>query len=118
VQEGAGPFEREFCQDRAQHGALEINPVREVGPLESKRAKNKPSQSRALSAEQVLDLLAKFDADERAGQDDLPDLIRFFLGTGERTGEALCAQWPDLDEAAKIINMSGNVIRARGEAAS
>ncbi|WP_233439099.1 tyrosine-type recombinase/integrase [Lentzea atacamensis] len=102
------------CALAVSHGALEINPVREVGPLESKRARNKPTQSRALSGDQVLDLLAKLDADEQAGRDDLPDLVRFFLGTGERTGEALCAHWPDLDEAAKVINMSGNVIRARG----
>lgn len=102
------------CALAVRHGALESNPVREVGRLESKRAKNKPSQSRALTGKQVLGLLAKLDADEQAGRDDLPDLIRFLLGTGERTGEALCAHWPDLDEKAKVINMSGNVIRARG----
>lgn len=102
------------CALAVRHGALESNPVREVGPLESKRAKNKPSHSRALSAEQVLDLLAKLDADEQAVRDDLPDLVRFFLGTGERTGEAVGAHWPDLDAESKLINMSGNVIRARG----
>jgi integrase len=52
------------------------------------------------------------DIDERAVRDDLPDLVRLFLATGERTGEALGAHWPDFDETTKVLNMAGNVIRA------
>ncbi len=36
------------------------------------------------------------------------------IRTGERTGEALAAHWPDFDEHEKILKMSGNVIRAKG----
>jgi integrase len=103
------------CAVAVRHGALAANPVREVGALESKRARKRPAKSRALTADQVKDLLAKLDADEVAIQQDLPDLVRFFLGTGERTGEALAAHWPDLDEVAKAISMQGNVIRATGK---
>lgn len=63
---------------------------------------------------EVLGLLKKLDQDEQAVKDDLPDLVRFFLGTGERTGEALGAHWPDFNEEARELAMSGNVIRARG----
>jgi integrase len=62
----------------------------------------------------VFDLLGKLDSDEQAITDDLPDLVRLFLGTGERTGEALAAHWADFDEHRKLLSMAGNVIRARG----
>ncbi|GAA3436624.1 site-specific integrase [Kutzneria kofuensis] len=103
------------CGLAVRHGALDTNPVREVGPLESKKARNQPAKSRALTGDQVLDLLAKLDADEQARRDDLPDLVRLFLATGERTGEALGAHWPDFDDAGKTLTMQGNVIRARGK---
>ncbi|MEV8443155.1 site-specific integrase [Actinosynnema sp. NPDC051121] len=102
------------CAYAVQHGALEANPAREITRLESKRAKNRPQKSRALTAVEVLDLLQKLDQDERAVKDDLPDLVRFFLATGERTGEALGAHWPDFNENARELAMSGNVIRAPG----
>lgn len=102
------------CAFAVQHGALDANPAREITRLESKRAKNRPRKSRALTATEVLDLLKKLDQDERAVKDDLPDLVRFFLGTGERTGEALGAHWPDFNAEARELAMSGNVIRARG----
>ncbi|MGO1057059.1 tyrosine-type recombinase/integrase [Crossiella sp. CA198] len=102
------------CQLAVRHGALDANPVREISRLESKKARNRPTASRALTGAEVLDLLGKLDVDEQAIADDLPDLVRFFLATGERTGEALGAHWPDFDEKAKVIQMSGNVIRGRG----
>jgi hypothetical protein len=55
-----------ICGLAVRHGALEVNPVREVARLESRKAKNKPTGSRALTAEEVLDLLGKLDADEGA----------------------------------------------------
>ncbi|ASO18936.1 integrase [Actinoalloteichus hoggarensis] len=103
-----------ICAYAVRVGALETNPVRDIGKLESRKARHKPSVSRALTAEQVVDLLGKLDADSAAVDADLPDLIRFFLATGERTGEALGAYWSDFDEKAKLITMTGNVIRATG----
>lgn len=103
------------CQLYVRHGVLNANPVREIGPLESKKARRQPAKSRALTREQVIDLFAKLDADEEARRADLPDLVRFFLGTGERTGEALGAHWSDYDKVRKKIDMVGNVIRAKGK---
>jgi integrase len=98
-----------------KHGARETNPVREIAPLENRRARNKRVAPRALTKDEVLDLLAKLDADEQACQQDLPDLVRFMLATGERTGEALGARWTDFLAEQKLIRMSGNVIRAKGK---
>ena len=104
-----------ICTLAVRHGALSSNPVRAIGQLESKKARHQRQKPRALSAEQVLDLLSKLDADKQAIRDDLPDLVRLFAATGERTGEALAANWDDFDQGKKLIEMSGNVIRATGK---
>ncbi|UJW33863.1 site-specific integrase [Saccharothrix sp. AJ9571] len=103
-----------ICAFAVRHGALDANPVREIGRLESKKAKHQRVKPRALTADQVLDLLGKLDTDKKAIADDLPDLARLFLGTGERTGEALAAHWPDFDQDRRLLVMAGNVIRAKG----
>lgn len=102
------------CGFAVRHGALTANLVREVGRLDNRRARHRAAASRALTVEQVLDLLAKLDGDEEAQRHDLPDLVRFLLATGERTGEALAARWVDFDEAAGVIEVAGNVVRAKG----
>ncbi len=61
----------------------------------------------------MLDLLGKLDVDEEARRCDLPDLIRYFLATGERLGEALGAHWSDFDEQARGLRMTGNLIQPR-----
>lgn len=98
-----------------QAGVLDQNPVRDIAPLTERRAKVKKGRSRALTREELLDLLAKLDTDEQAVAADLPDLIRYFVATGERSGEALGAIWSDFDEAARALTMSGNIIQARGK---
>ncbi|MEV7042520.1 site-specific integrase [Amycolatopsis sp. NPDC051061] len=97
-----------------RHGALDANPVREIGRLESKKAKHQRAKPRALTADEAIDLLSKLDTDQVAIADDLPDLARLFLATGERTGEGLAAHWLDFDEERRLLAMAGNVIRAKG----
>lgn len=104
-----------ICMFGVRVGAFETNPSRDIGRIESKKARNKPSAPRAMSADEVMALFTRLDTDEEAGTADLPDLVRFFLGTGERTGEALAADWEDLDRAARCLTMAGNVIRATGK---
>jgi integrase len=102
------------CMFGVRVGAFETNPARDIGRIESKKAKSKPQKPRALTAAEVFELFGKLDTDEEAIAADLPDLIRFFLATGERTGEALAADWEDFDREAKQLAMAGNVIRAKG----
>jgi integrase len=100
-----------------QAGAIERNPTREIDKLTEKRAKTKKRVARALTVDQVLDFLGKLDTDEEAGRRDLPDLVRYFVATGERLGEALGAHWSDFDVAGEALTMTGNVIQARGKGA-
>jgi integrase len=97
-----------------QAGALERNPVREIDRLTERRAKTKKRVARALTADQVLDFLGKLDTDDEARRRDLPDLVRYFIATGERIGEALGAHWSDFDPAAEVLTMTGNIIAVRG----
>ncbi|MHA6801924.1 tyrosine-type recombinase/integrase [Salinifilum ghardaiensis] len=98
-----------------QAGAIEENPVKHMAPLTERRAKTKRKKARALTADEVVDFLGKLDADEEARDRDLPDLVRFFIATGERRGEALGAHWADFDEQTASLTMSGNIIEARGK---
>jgi integrase len=100
-----------------QTGAIKHDPTREVDRLSEKRAKTKKKVARSLAADQVLDLLAKLDSDEEARRRDLPDLVRFFIATGERIGETIGAHWSDFDNAGRKLAMTGNIIQARGKGA-
>lgn len=82
-----------------QHGAIDANPVRDAG-----RVEGGASPARALTAEERQDFLDKLDADKRAVEDDLPDLVRYYLGTGVRLSEALGLRWcrVDLDQGIAI----------------
>ncbi|MCU1685338.1 MAG: site-specific tyrosine recombinase XerC [Amycolatopsis sp.] len=98
-----------------QAGLILTNPVREIAPLSERRAKVKKAAPRSLSRVDLLDFLAKLDADEAANVADLPDLVRGFIATGERRGEMIGADWPDFDEKAAVLNVSGGIIQARGK---
>jgi integrase len=103
------------CQFGVRVGAFETNPARNIGRIESKKAKHRPQKARALTKDEVFQLFGKLDVDEDACAADLPDLVRLFLATGERTGEALAADWADFDQDARQLTMAGNVIRATGK---
>ncbi|WP_039791203.1 site-specific integrase [Amycolatopsis sp. ATCC 39116] len=98
-----------------QAGAIERNPTREIAPLTERRAKTKKSKSRALSGDELVDFLAKLDADEEARKADLPDLVRGFIATGERRGEMLAADWPDFDEEERVLHVTGGLVQVRGK---
>lgn len=98
------------CGLAVRHGALASNPVRDVAPLEGRRRR-----ARALSLEELADLLDKLDRDEVAARHDLPDLARWYAGTGERTGEGLAVHWHHLDLNAGTVDWGGGLIRVRGQ---
>ena len=55
------------------------------------------------------------DRSELACQADLPDLVRFLLGTGCRIGEALALIWPNVDLERHLINIDSTLIRVKGQ---
>jgi integrase len=99
-----------ICGWLVRQGGLIANPVREVTPLEAGSAR----QVRALDAEQISGWLSVVDASEYARRWDLPDLVRFMLGTGLRIGEALGVCWPDVDLDLGTLSVERTVIRVRG----
>jgi integrase len=62
----------------------------------------------------MKDLLHKLDQDEVAKRHDLPDLARWYAGTGFRTGEGLAVHWNHLDLDEGTVTWAGNLIRAKG----
>lgn len=105
------------CNFAIREGALTRNPVRDIEPIETAkatRARQQTVNKRALTPDQIVDVFHRLDNDPRAVAADLPDLVRLFLGTGERTGEALGARWEWFDARARTLWMGGNVIHPRG----
>jgi integrase len=68
-----------------------------------------------MDAEQISGWLSVVDASEYARRLDLPDLIRFMLGTGLRIGEALGVCWSDVDLDLGMLRVERTVIRVRGQ---
>lgn len=83
--------------------AIVSNPVRELDRIEQPKGQRK-ARSRGLTLEErrrLLDWLDGSSGDPAtlrkqkiARSADLPDLVRFFLGTGLRIGEALATRCP------------------------
>jgi integrase len=83
-------------QQAVLHQAVAANPVRDLERIESPRG-HKKALPRGLTAEERRRLLTFIDTDKSAVHADLPDLIRFALGSGLRVGEICAARWMDLD---------------------
>ncbi|WP_344923631.1 tyrosine-type recombinase/integrase [Saccharopolyspora gregorii] len=94
-----------------RHGALSVNPTREVSRIEGGRKK----APRALTLGERQQWLTQLEADEKAVRWDLPDLSRFMLATGVRVGEALAVFWSAVDLDAGVVQVDFNVVRAKGE---
>jgi integrase len=92
-----------------RHDALERNPVRDVGRVESSA-----SSARALSLVEAIDLRAKIHAEARCQTWDLTDFTDFMLATGMRIGETSAVTWEALDLDAGMVEVRGTVVRVRG----
>ncbi len=94
----------------ARHGAVTVNPVREVGRIESPPRR----QPRALSGEQRQEWLDVVEASEQARTWDLPDLTRMMLATGCRIGECLAIGWSEIDLDAAAVDVCWRLVRRTG----
>lgn len=88
---------------------IDANPVRELSPIEGKTKK-----VRSLTPDERVDLLRGLDelvADNRYyKRSDLPDFVRFLIGTGVRIGEAVAVRWRDLNLTDKKVFVDGTEI--------
>ncbi|WP_229686695.1 tyrosine-type recombinase/integrase [Longimycelium tulufanense] len=95
----------------ARHGAVKINPTREVG-----RIKGDPKRPpRALTPGERRQWIEQLEADERAVRKDLPDLTRWMLATGVRIGEALAVSWDEIDLDSATVDIEWKLIRVKGK---
>lgn len=62
---------------------------------------------------EVLHIFELADNDPVAVRQDLPDTMRFFGGTGNRTGEAIAVRWEKIDFNAKVAWVEGNMVRSK-----
>jgi integrase len=91
---------------------LGTNPVRDVQMIQSK----KPSQgAKALTADQLRELLAKLRASQTCAKRDLVDPITVLIATGLRRSELLGLRWTDFDADAGTLTVTGRVVRLKGK---
>jgi site-specific recombinase XerC len=88
-----------ICGWLVRRGALVLNSVRDLTPLELDRDRT----ARALSVEEMRAWLALIDSNEFAQRHDLPELARFMLATGLRLSEALGVTWPTSPRARSLF---------------
>lgn len=86
-------------QQAVLHQAIPTNPVRNLERIESPRGHQK-APPRGLTPEERRRLFEYIDQDPVSVAADLPDLIRFAVGTGLRIGELCAVRWRD-------VNMEG-----------
>jgi integrase len=93
--------------------AIPRNPVEGAGRI---HGGNSRATKRALTAEERTDLLLKLDLDERACSHDLPDILRYMMGTGVRLGECLGLRWlrVDLEEGVSVHGDSLHRVTGKG----
>lgn len=98
-----------------RHGAIKVNPMRDVGRVTEGRRAKKKAPPRAMTQVERDDWLAKMEADVAAAARDLPDVTRFMLATGCRIAETLAVTFDDLDTDDKIIRVDWQIIRVTGQ---
>ncbi len=118
------------------HEAIASNPVRELDRIEQPKGQRR-SRPRALILDERRGLLAWLDGtsdnpavlrkQKVARSADLPDLVRFFLGTGLRIGEALATprlgvnldgspvHGADGEQRVPAVTIAGNVTWVKGK---
>jgi integrase len=94
----------------ARHGAVTINPVREVARIEG-TAQQKPKSLTAKERQQWFDAL---ETSEAAQVWDLPDLSLMMLATGCRIGECLAIGWDEIDLDQATVDVCWRLVRRTG----
>lgn len=94
----------------ARHGAVTVNPVREVGRIES-TPKRRP---RSLTVDERRAWLDAVEDSEKARTWDLPDLTRMMLATGCRIGECLAIGWAQVDLDDATVDVCWRLVRRTG----
>jgi len=100
-----------FMAYAVRHGAVEHNPIRDIGRI---RGTNRKVKARSLTVAECVAWLARLEEDEAAVRRDLPDLTRWLLATGLRIGEDIAVSWDDIDLDASTVAIDHKMIRVTG----
>jgi len=95
-------------------GAIATNPIREIAARRKRKAEGKIKGATALHIEQVRSLLAAIGASEVCRRKDLRDPVIMLAATGFRRSELLALRPEDIDLDAKVVTVSGSVVRLKG----
>ena len=87
-----------------RHGALATNPTRDAREIPVPR-----KVARALTVEELSEVLAKVGKDPEAIRLDLVDLVAFMAGTGVRIGEACALRLRQVDLDGGTVEISATV---------
>ncbi|TDD47724.1 tyrosine-type recombinase/integrase [Saccharopolyspora elongata] len=100
---------RGTLQVAVRYGLLGSNPVREVSPIEGR-----PRKVRTLTTDErrrLFEGMDRFVVEScYSSGSDLPDLVRFLLGTGCRIGGAVAVRWKDVNLTDKPVVVDGTEI--------
>lgn len=100
--------------------SIELNPVRDLSPIKSKKkgakaSKKKQKGAPALTADQLRDLLTKLGESDYCQKADLVDAAKLMMATGLRRSELLGLRWIDFDEDAATLSVVGKLVRQHGQ---
>lgn len=98
------------CGYAVRRDAMRVNPIRDVSPLGSDLGE----PVRALTHAEAAEWVALLDGDAYARRMNLPDFVRFLLGTGLRIGEAVGARWDDVDLDRGTRAVRRTIVRVAG----
>lgn len=91
--------------------AVPYNAVRDADKVPAPHRK----PPKALTPDQVADILVELSKNKKARDRDLPDLCLWMLATSERLGNALAAAWERIDLPTAEADVGPNIIRVKGK---
>jgi len=99
-----------ICGYAARQGAMDRNPIRDVG-----RIAGKPKRApRSLELDEGRQFIAYMTYHDPSMTRDVLDLVLFMLATGMRVGEASAVVWDAVDLDAGTVQVRGTVLRVKG----
>ncbi|MCF3940908.1 tyrosine-type recombinase/integrase [Gordonia tangerina] len=93
--------------------AIDTNPMRELG--RTRRKSEGPKGAPALDPTEVLRAYKRVRTSAYCRRADLRDPVLTLIGTGVRRSEVLGMRWSDIDLDHATANISGRVVRIKGD---
>jgi integrase len=93
-----------------RHGALTLNPVRDIEILS--KARREPLDRSEEERDAWFELMSQ---DQRAARADMIDISKFMLATSERIGETLAVRWENVSLETGDVDCNHQLQRIKGK---